>query len=502
MSKQLSKPDSRGVYPCEKGGHKFYLGTDKRAAEDRKSRLERLWQLVKGSGWDSMTLDMGKAIARGEPYQAEGLDQLGTLAHAVRLARLQAAYPMVAFAIPDDVASDQVNVADQLQDQSRQLRTGSSNQTLFQALTAYGDWLKTDKSIEGQQTEDCHRLLARLALLKNHHQDMPLSAWDNDSIDGALSHWKNRPMTKKGKPASKDTCEDCIKLIRRFNRWLNRTNQFAWTFPPGYEIVPVRIAKLESERVKPVEVKKYSVDQLRILFQAATPLERILILLALNCSFGRREIATLTMAEIQGRYIKRHRKKTGVYGEWLLWNETFWGLHWYIQDKRPASQSPYVFVTANGNSYFQRTVSGNPNQRIANLWKKLLDRVCKDHKDFPRLSFNKLRKTSGNMIRQIASGETMRVFQSRGKAVKNDDQAERYSDRAFKRVFRAQLRMKRKLRPMFAAVETPFHNVRKTPAISLGTIQRIKDLLSQGLSAKAIADQVGVSDDTVRRYGK
>jgi hypothetical protein len=52
--------------------HKFYLGTDPTAAALANQRLERLWAIIEGEAgdsealWDTLTLDIGKAIAKGK----------------------------------------------------------------------------------------------------------------------------------------------------------------------------------------------------------------------------------------------------------------------------------------------------------------------------------------------------------------------------------------------------------------------------------------------------
>lgn len=155
-----------------------------------------------------------------------------------------------------------------------------------------------------------------------------------------------------------------------------------------------------------------------------------------------------------------------------------------------------------GTSFRKRTVGGNPNSKIANAFTRLLNRIKKDQGDFRRLSFNKLRKTAGNIIRHLASGEIMRIFHSRGRPVLNDEHSERYSNRNFKRVFRVQLKARKYLAPMFAVVTDPFpeDQRQKHPALSLGTIKKIKTMRQQGFKVVAIAKELNVSPETVRRY--
>jgi hypothetical protein len=66
----------------------------------------------------------------------------------------------------------------------------------------------------------------------------------------------------------------------------------------------------------------------------------LLLLLALNCGFGRAELASLELGEVllhcphprprevgldpagTGSWVLRVRHKSGVYGEWKLWPDT------------------------------------------------------------------------------------------------------------------------------------------------------------------------------------
>jgi hypothetical protein len=74
-----------------------------------------------------------------------------------------------------------------------------------------------------------------------------------------------------------------------------------------------------------------------------------------------------------------------------------------------------------------------------------------------RLSFGKLRKTAGNLIRQFADGEVAGVFLCHGQPVESDDLLDLYTARPFGRVFQAIRDVEKHLEPMFeAAGSTPF----------------------------------------------
>ena len=129
--------------------------------------------------------------------------------------------------------------------------------------------------------------------------------------------------------------------------------------------------------------------------------------------------------------------------------------------------------------------------------------MCKDYPDFKRLSPKCLRKTSGNMVREIAGGEIMAVFHCRGQAVRTDHLADVYSNRPFGKVFQAIEEMQAKLEPMFEAVlgeRFPRGAKKGGSNISLGTIERIQALHAAGRRVSEIVREVGVSETTVYRH--
>ena len=145
----------------------------------------------------------------------------------------------------------------------------------------------------------------------------------------------------------------------------------------------------------------------------ATPWERCLMALAFNTSFGMAEVATLSRDEVllntkhphaealkltsdsQDSWIMRLRSKTTVYSEWRLWDVTVKAVEWLLKH-RPQSKEPFLVLTKKGTPL---KVEGERNTQIANAWTRLLKRVRRDHGEFRRLSFNKIRKTAANWIR-------------------------------------------------------------------------------------------------------
>ena len=243
-------------------------------------------------------------------------------------------------------------------------------------------------------------------------------------------------------------------------------------------------------------------SELVTLWKYATPLERVFIILALNCGFGNGELVTLRMEEIdldKGR-IARNRRKTRIAGRWKLWEETIAALRFYLDKVRPQSESPYVFLTAEGRPYRERRAKARASHIIPNFWGRLYSRISKDQDDFVQLSFNKLRKTGSYWIRAKHGTELAKLYLGQGKK----EIVDAYAGKPFQLMNRAVRRYHKLLAPMFQAVAVPFpeENRKSNPSLSLAKQEKIKEMRLAGYKYAYIRDTLGVSFDTIRRYSK
>jgi hypothetical protein len=233
-------------------------------------------------------------------------------------------------------------------------------------------------------------------------------------------------------------------------------------------------------------VATYTKEELRVLWEYGTDTTRLLMALALNCGFGIAEIGSLKAEQVRGDHIERLRTKTFVYGEWRLWPVT----QELLARVKP-NGTPWLLVTSKGKQLIEATKNNFRGAYIPNRWHHLLARVREDQPDFRRLSFNKLRKTAGNLIREVADGEIAGIFLSHGQAVK-DDQLEAYTNRPFDKVWEAQDKVWELLKDIFVGDAVP------KARISIGTITKMQTMHEQGIPVKEIADACGVCESTVR----
>jgi hypothetical protein len=174
------------------------------------------------------------------------------------------------------------------------------------------------------------------------------------------------------------------------------------------------------------------------------------MLLALNCGFGIAELNSLQCSDLVAQdRIRKIRFKNHVYGEWYLWAETRRMLAWY-REQRPASHETAFLLSKTGKPIGARSAQGNRSMRIANAWQLLLRRS-----GVRPLSFNKLRKTAADLVRQHSDGEIAGVFLCHGQAVRSDNLADRYTNRPFGKLDIALKQIECVLGPIFSGTLAP-----------------------------------------------
>jgi integrase len=480
----------------------FFLGTDYEEACKRVVVLERMWESVQKEGvgavfpaWDEHTYPIALAVARGEKEIAvEPKFSYDLAMQADHLAYLREQFPFLDLRFSDAQAQENAErVAARAEEEARKVlgRKGKATKgNLHQALDAYHAYV-TQKYAGRSNQRPQQRLVA---LLKKHSTSVPLETFDADAIDQWLAAWCKRPAGESG-PLALTTCRNTLIALRQFIRWLARSVAFQWEMPRGYTFPRCRIDKLPADRVKRRPYFKRT--ELTQLWQYARPWDRATILLALNCGFSKREIATLQKGEIVQKkdrtFIRRHRTKSDVYAEWELWPETCAALEYL--GRRP-NDTPYVVVNEKGNPLVQGTPKGNENQTIKNHWDRLLDRVEEEHRGFHRLPFKCLRKTGATYVRKLASAEVASMYLAHGERADDKDQLLAvYTSRPWRKVHRALGKLRAKLLPILTSVADPWKEVnhRMSPRLR----KEVLALRRQGKTYDEIAEVVKLHPVTV-----
>lgn len=482
---------------------KLNLGRVKRTAQERLEKVAAIWRRIELEAiecedrrplWDRLSLDIAKAVGEGQSeYRLERTcsDPYQYSRHVEATAK---AYPEIRI-VPADGEWYRAGKADAQQlgskietlerealrrahDYKQLVLETPGNEsryvdllgdsTLHQALDAYIKWIgaeKFDKS-EGAINDTGVTRQNFVRQLKTYLiPDRPLSSLaDFASVDNLFGIVRKRPNTYRYKvPMARKSARHLIGELARFFDWLHKSPDWDWRKPSDFADINHRPIELESDLDSEAkEVPTYSVAQLRTLFVYATPLERLLLVLAMNCAYGADQIGRLKIGEIQEKnarwYIQRIRRKQKVKGIHRLFKITVEGLQWAIKGRKDQKHA-FVLVNGEGHPLWRKTKSGRRCRDIANAWYRLLDRVCvaKGKEGFPRYGFNTLRDTSADMIRKIA-GEEIASSHLTHKHQSGDKNLRRYTNVTWVKVFKAQRRLEKKLAAVFADVETPWYD--------------------------------------------
>lgn len=410
--------------------------------------------------------------------------------------------------------------------ESRPSRTASA--TLYQAFRSYQKFL--DKEYFRPETEQIspwgRTQVRQTKNLRKHHADILLTKLDADAVSELIGYWRRRPCkigTKE--PMTAKSAGNYLGTLMRFLKWLDRSSQYDWNKPFALSDMDTRIRRLPSdhERKGLEQVDTFTLDELRLLMRYGQPFDRLLLLLGLNCGFGRAEIASLLVREVQlfqghskahraimafettddDSFVKRVRRKSGVYGEHILFPMTVEGVQWAIEQRKGFPEfgpDGRLVVSEKGTPLDRQTKSGNANQIIPNHWGRLLKRIRDDDNDIRSLSFGKLRKTGSDLVRRFSDGEVAAVFECHGTPVKNDNLSDLYTNRPFGKVFQAIRDVQEYLAPVFReAGPTPFAPQAQAYT-KRSTIERIIQMHELNYPTGQIAAAVGLSGSAVSRH--
>ena len=518
---------------------KFNLGSVKRVAQERLEKVAAIWRRVELEAaeeevkayWRGIDWEIARAVARGQrEYRVERKND-DPFHYAFNVEAIARSYPEIRVVPADEEwyragkAEEQEKRKDIEVDERTCLRISKyykdlaletegndskyvdllGDVTLHQALDAYHEWVgaeKFDKSENAINDTGVTRQNFIRQLKTYLVPDRPLSALtDFATVDALFGVIRKRPTTHRyKKPMVRKSARHLIGEFARFFDWLHKSPEWDWRKPPDFADISHRPIELESDLdAESKDVPTYDVDQLRTLFECATPFERMLLVLGLNCAFGSDQIGRLKIGEIQeknGRwYIHRIRRKQKVRGIHRLFEVTVAGLQWAIKG-RDDQKNAHVLLTKTGHPLWRKTKGGRRCRDIANAWYRLLDRVrdaMEDKKDkdntgdFPRYGFNTLRDTSANMIRKIA-GEEIASAHLTHKHQSGDTNLRRYTNVPWKKVHAAQRKLEKKLAAVFAGVEQPWFDGKGNK----GRKVRKKD---HKPSAQETADRISVPND-------
>lgn len=311
----------------------FFFGTEQALVPSRLARVNEVWE-HEVKRWETPRQHPRRLMADpeardGKPVWsswglriavqlAAGKTQIGvpnvheTLAsvYAETLRRLSAEWPMVHFVAEDTVAAERgtavilnardhavAKLSERYDLPENLLKSKSDN--LHNVLTAYIKAIETENV---EPTESGPQLSAwgeirkeHAERLKLHHADQPMSALDFDGCQKLFDYWRNRPLSRKKKPMSVAYCKHHISELIRFFKWASKSKQFSWRKPEDFEELNHKVRKISSEKtdISFVRVPTHTIEELVTIYRHASDLQRLLLLLGLNCGFRGAEMGTV-----------------------------------------------------------------------------------------------------------------------------------------------------------------------------------------------------------------
>lgn len=338
------RPDEKGRYRPYLGWkigddgvrrqHRFNLGSDRKEAEARMARLRELWAETEKLGgdepiWTAFTLYAAELVSKGNykisyPFHTETVTQVddpvaeyAQLIHVMReqfpsLDLVPAEPELYAEGLRRNEAIKNHGLK-KLEGELRNLGVVTPQSplpdqlisgTLHEAFDAYAEHDVKKHNVE--PGTDCLTLFGNLRLerverFKDRHPDIPLSSLNYDACEEMIRHWRQRPPHKKtGNLTGRDNARHHISELDRFFDWLDQTNRFGWTKPRGIERIDRKVRETEQERTRKlsaIQKDTYSVEELAVLNRHATPIQRLLLYVGLNCAMGAAELGRLRVCD-------------------------------------------------------------------------------------------------------------------------------------------------------------------------------------------------------------
>ena len=361
--------------------------------------------------------------------------------------------------------------------------------TLYEALAEYRKEREQEITLpDGNIDATGHFLLGMVDSLTKAHPDIPLNMLDLTRCKELLDHWRYRPPSERGdkKPLSAKVCRERLRQLELFFRWLHLTPKYAWRKPADFSELDRKVRTLTSDKkhsIREMQIPTFNLTELSLIYRHASPFERLLLVLCLNCSFGAAEIGRTSWEDL---YFKQHHPwtpqglkldstkadswcgllppKTDVLGWWWLFPESIELLDWWrnelttILGREPRADERVVLTTEGTSLY--RDLSKNAQSGFNNMWTRLLKRVNQslksDEKHVRSLPFGTLRNQLSDRLGGDQNNAVLgSIALAHGIPHKGDELLyKHYANKPWAALFAAQRSWRDYLQPMFASTKS------------------------------------------------
>ena len=326
-----------------------------------------------------------------------------------------------------------------------------------------------------------------------------------------IDSFRTRPKSIRSKFKKRleySSADGFRKVLVNFWDWLDLSDDWEWEKPSKFGKIETKIAELTDDETlskkKKREEWELSDDEIKTLFNCSTPVERVLLLLGLNCAFGAAEIGGLrtSFLKLDKSEIDGIRFKTMNSSRHRLWPESIDALRFELSRRVELPQieryRETVFINENGEPLWRKRKTGGYANGVAKRWNCLRKRVTKDDPSFRQFGFNRLRKTAAIRILRIADAEAASLILAHG-VPSEDKLLKNYISIPWEKLYEAQERYGEEIRPLMTTSFDPFIERPKT-YVGHGKRQTAIELRREGLTVKSIAEKIGVHVATVNRY--
>lgn len=434
---------------------KFYLGHDRDEAIRRLNLITAMWAKIEEERtfapggyiayWSEEELEAARAIARGDapslppPLMFHMKDFVQYVHDVAKISDATGVKFSPSHAKAYEMGMEEINrkFGEAREGLAKAVSKDvplPTGQTIHQALDAYLTYIDREyREADGTITDNGKTKQTQVKAIKSYLPDVDLATLDYQGTDELFGVFRRRPASKRyGRPMARKSCTNYIGELGRFFRWLHLASGFQWRKPEDFELIRRTPRELDEDTEKEAQdVPVWTIEQLAVLSKYATPIERIFLLLGLNCSYGADQAGRLRIRHLhldaKVSHIRRIRNKKKTTSIHLLWGQTADGLRWALERRRGQKfEGDILLLTEKGQPYWRKTKGGNRSNAIPRLWADLLKRVRVDQPDFPMLPFNSLRDTSANMVRQLA-GEEVASLHLAHKHQSKDENLRRYT---------------------------------------------------------------------------
>jgi hypothetical protein len=361
----------------------------------------------------------------------------------------------------------------------------SETRTFHEALQAYRDHIERtgDRNERQELRAYPRRCQDRARWLEAAHADFPLFQLELARLEELVSHWRNRPPTALGKRCSPDHSKHMMGELFRMLCWLENQPDWKWEMPKGAKSIKRKPVTLEQDyiakRVRRITASTYTPEQLAVIAKRLDRCGKMILGLAVNCGMGPAEFGRVEVDDVllNQRHPEAHllgidwvanwiifdRRKTGEYGEWLLWSPVADLLNWGMERNRSLGVKRLV-VRDNGKNWYADHTE-NAAAYLGKWWQSqpsktdphsgVVTAIAKEIEGFPRLTLKTLRKVLPNAVRPDYGKEVadLAVAHSLGRSAMVD----RYSDKPYRKLHEAIRALEAKFAPFLDALSQDSH---------------------------------------------